>query len=129
MKRQDTKILDAIRHEFSRRRGRPIPEGLRRLALEAVRHGHTASEIARAAGISRQSVRNWKRAVDVIRTTPPARPTPVELKVIDAPARSHCGVDESVATARITLKSGAIVEMPGSLLDVRWLVALNGSVS
>jgi transposase-like protein len=94
-----------------------------------LRDEHSIDEVAQAAGISSQSIRNWKRAIDVVSTASSARPTPVELKVIDAPVQSPACGNESATPARIMLRSGAIVEVAVQLLDVRWLMALNGSVS
>lgn len=123
MDKHETNILDAIRHGFSSREGRRIPKQLRSLALTALREGHTPGAIAQAAGVSRQTVVNWKRA-SVAELTDPV-PTPVELKVIDAP--DQAGRAGETAAARITLCSGVTVELPAVLLDVRWLVALNRS--
>ena len=129
MEKQGTRILDAIRHGFSRRRGRTIPEGMRRLALSAMDRGHTAGEIARVAGVSRQSVMNWSRrtVITVIASKVPL--TPIELKVVESRPQTHSEREENGATARITLRSGAIVEVLASALDPKWLVALNGGAS
>lgn len=121
MAKRDTRILSAIRHKFSRRHKRTIPDPLRRLALSGLDKGHTAGEIADAAGISRQAVVNWRRRAEVKPTQPP----PVELKVIETLAE----VSVAVPMARITLRSGAVVELPASVFDMGWLIVLNGGAT
>lgn len=127
MAKQDTKILRAIRHEFSRRPGFSISDRLRRLALSALDRDISAGRIARAAGISRQSVVNWRRQARS-RGSSNVSLAPVELKVLEG-APPQIGMWESGSTVRILLRSGAMVEVPAALVDPSWLVALNGSAS
>ena len=129
MEKQATRILDAVRHGFSSRRGRMVPEGLRRLALSALDRGHTAGEIARVAGVSRQSVVNWIRGTDITVIGSRVPLTPVELKRVEARPHTPGETAENGPMARITLRSGAIVELCASALDPRWLVVLNGGAS
>lgn len=134
-KKAGRNILKEISRRFSReRRGRPgrltpVPASLRKATLAALRYGHSADEIADAAGISRQSVVNWER--QAAKAAPVNRP--VELKLVDErPASETVPVSvprEAVAMARIRLQSGAAVEFPVTSLDARLLAVLNESAS
>ena len=125
MGKQESKILEIIRGGFSERQGRRVPGRLRELALSGVRQGHTCGEVARAAGVSRQSVVNWSRRSRLTRGgAMPVPVAPVELKVIESQAQAFAGAEGAII--RITLCSGAVVEMPARALKPRWLVALNG---
>lgn len=126
-------VLKEISRSFTRaRRGRsrrltPVPTSLRESALAALRGGHSAGEIADAAGISRQSIVNWARCA--VRVAAPKRS--VELKLVDkraaGPAASVAEVGSSVAMVRIRLTSGAVMVLPVASLDARLLAALSGS--
>jgi len=131
MKNQDSKALREIQREFSRRRRvkpglrlTPVPSTLRRLALSALKRGHAPSEVAVAAGISRQSLANWERqAGKAARLERPVRLKLVEERVSAAAAPK---MPESGAMARVALRSGVTVELPVSSLEPKWLLALGG---
>jgi hypothetical protein len=121
---QDTRILDAIGREFSQRSGRRVSQRLKELAVSALHKGHTATEIARAAGVSSQSVVNWKKTSDGV-SAPKSR-LPIELKVVEERVLLDKAVEERLSIVRILLRSGAVVEVVASSLDPSWLIALNG---
>ena len=124
-----SKVLREIRRRFSRRRsegrgaGHAVPNELRELALSALRGGHTAGQIAQAAGISGQSVVNWRRQMTQAAATDGA----VELELIDGQKPASPEPGQEVAMARISLRSGVTVELPASMLESSLLLALNGS--
>jgi hypothetical protein len=92
---------------------------LRDMALGAIDAGIGAKSVAKVAGISAQSVLNWKRHVPAPRelklvATVEAAPAPALQKPVGAPV-----------TARVTLRSGALIEVPASALTVELIAALN----
>ena len=130
---QQSQILKKISLDFSRhrrrRRGRSwYPASLKDLALRAVNVGITPGQVARAAGVSPQSMSNWRGAgVE-------AAEAPRELKVIAAEteepllsSRASGAMLGNVANwARIELRTGIRIEIPVSALSGPMLAALMG---
>lgn len=124
------RILKKIALKFShhRRRNngrRSYPPTLRNLVLSAVDVGASAESVAKAAGISPQSVGNWRTTSPVV--------APQELKVVTTrKARRASPTDSAVAaatddpSARIVLCSGAVIELPVAALTASLIVVLNG---
>jgi len=118
-------ILAEVKERFSRRErgsGRFSRAELRALALRALAAGHSAGTVAAAAGVSRQSVLNWKRCVARIAA-------PVELQVVEGPPLGAGDVPARDDTARLRFASGAVLEFPFSQIDSRFLALLNGGAS
>lgn len=128
MKKHDGRILRRIEEVFSRVRPNRyrVPTELKELAVSALRSGHDAKAIAKAAGVSRQTVVNWESGM---RSASAVAPAPVQLKVIEKAAMSaRPDTDPSVvcAVAKIVLRSGVRVEMPVGALDAKLLLVLSG---
>jgi hypothetical protein len=104
-------VLARIKRQFSRNREYPIQESLKKLAIFGLDAGLSPKEIANAAGVSSQSIVNWRKQL---------QPAPVELNVVESaptPARQP-------EIVRIHFRSGIIVELPASRLDTELLISL-----
>jgi transposase-like protein len=139
---QSKEILSKIRVVFSERRRdqshkRWYPKALKDLAVSALEHGHAQSEVARAAGVSEGSIRNWRKSKKVERRSFPLdkQKRPLELKLIEGrevvPAPSlESGISNapSEAIARIEFRSGVRIALPVSALSERLFGLLQGDL-
>ena len=91
------------------------PIGLKRLAIAAVESGHSASAVARAAGVSKQLMSTWRKKSIAV---------PRELKISGCEPESNLKVES--ALLRISFRSGASVEIPASLFTAQMVAVLNG---
>jgi transcriptional regulator with XRE-family HTH domain len=122
---RDQKILAHVRAAFvnlRKRNGREqtwYPEELKKLVLEALTRGLSQFEVAQAAGISVNSIKNWKNG----RKSPAKKSAaPVELKLVER--RESVAMNQADAfsvrspsgDARIWFQSGVIIELPTSYL-------------
>lgn len=89
---QKSAMLKEIRREFSsfRRRHRDgrgggYPQRLKDMALSGLKQGGSSWEVSRAAGVSGESLRLWRRDVKKAGAVPPDRP--VELQLVES--RGH----------------------------------------
>lgn len=119
--------IDRAFRAFRRRRpAGPLnyPPKLKRLAVQAVRHGNSIGRVARSAGVSEPSIGNWlkvhKEEVPQELTLVPDGSSPVvPLSIDDQGARE-------AAPARIFLRSGAVIEVPVGALTSSLIAAING---
>ncbi len=132
MKRIDeTKALNEIKRAFSHERqaglnrGRGYSQKARELALSSVRAGQAPVRVAEAAGISSQSLINWRHE----RRKRTQGPLPVELALVDSPRPADIArgdlENETEQKIRICFRSGASMELAVSRLDARLIAALN----
>jgi hypothetical protein len=137
-------VLKQIRLGFSRlRRDQPgkwsgYPEALKVLTLSAIEQGYSFSEVAYAAGVSEESIRNWRKSD----ATPPPIPEkirPLELKVVKSheafpssiprSPENNASIPAPEAIARIELRSGVRMTIPASALSDRLVRLLMGDAS
>lgn len=136
---QNKGILDKIRIVFSGRRRdqnhkRWYPKALKDLAVSALEQGHAQSEVARAAGVSEGSIKNWRKSKKLEKSVPlDKQKRPLELKLIEGrevvPAPSlenRIPSAPSEAIARIEFCSGVRIALPVSALSERLLGLLQG---
>ena len=125
MRHDRDQILADVRDRFSQRGripGRIYRAELRELALRALDAGHLPVAVAKAAGVSPQSIHNWRRSVA-------KSSVPVELKVVEELAPKQ-GVDRTLdAWGRLHFRSGAMLELPLAFIDLRLFALLNGGAS
>ena len=117
--------------EYLRERGgkrRHWPERLRRLAARAVDEGCSPGAVARAVGVSRGSIVNWRATVEggAREIAPVSMPSAVELRVVQSRNAGAPPSDARVMSARILFLSGAILECPVSAVNAEMIAALNG---
>jgi hypothetical protein len=139
-----TAVLKEIGREFSkfRRRhrggkGSGYPKALRELALSGLAQGSSPSEVSEAAGVTGESLRNWRRSDRRVPLPGPVRP--VELKVVESrgpvPTEIPASREESIALtppepiARISLRSGVQMALPVSALSERLIGLLMGGAA
>ena len=120
MEKKSFDILAEIRQKFPKRikkNGNRFSPEFKRMVLSAIRSGKRACEVAEASGVSKQTVSNWLRS--------PAGDfgKAVELQLIDRPTVEPIPA-AIAATARLHLRSGAVLEFPLSALDERLLALL-----
>ena len=118
MKHDKDPILAEVRLRFSKKgrsAGRAYRADQRKLALRALDAGRSVGAVAAAAGVSRQSVLNWKKCIA-------GQAAPVELQVVAEPPTA---ISENIM-ARVLLRSGAVLEIPLARLDARLLALLGG---
>jgi hypothetical protein len=108
---QGKNVLARIKRQFSGNREYPFQESLKKLAISGLDAGCSPKDIARAAGVSRQSIVNWRKQLQA---------SPVELKIVES-APTPAGQPE---VARIHFRSGVVVELPASRLDTEFLLSL-----
>ena len=122
------RILQKIRQSFARhrqgrgRRGKSVPRSLRNKTLEAVRQGHHPVAVAKAAGISSQSIWNWGQVKKPDRTVR-------ELKVVSESLLAPKPTAVGAGIARINFRSGNSIELPASALTTSLIEALSGGAS
>lgn len=125
-----SRILKRVELAFARYRRRSdgrrsYPDQLKELAMSAVAAGVTPEAVARAAGVSSQSVSNWHRAGLVSET-------PCELKIVGSrnsqPDDRSEAMANALAAARIVLRSGVTIELPIGALTGAMIEVLNGEV-
>lgn len=136
---QKIAVLREIRREFSsfRRchqggRGSGYPKALRALALSGLNQGNSPFEVSEAAGVTSESLRNW-RSSEGTSVAEPARP--MELNLVEkreplstaVPASSSFTPPEAIA--RISLRSGVQLALPVSALSERLIGLLMGGAS
>lgn len=140
---QKIAVLTEIRQVFSdfRRsnrggKGRGYPKALRMLAVSALKQGVSPSEVSEAAGVTSESLRNWRRlapeqgafaASQIVRPVEltllesreplPAPPPASAVKDITPPSRRG-------PIARIKLRSGVRMSLPVSALSERLISLL-----
>lgn len=144
---QKTAVLSKVRLEFSNFRrsrhqggkGNGYPKALQRLAVAALEQGGTPSEVSDAAGVTSESLRNWRRSIRGASCVGQARP--VELQLLESrellsppippsPEKSiSAPSSEAGAMARIELRSGVGMVLPVSALSERLISLLTGGVS
>lgn len=131
----NTEILKQVRIAFSEHqresggKRRHYPLRLRRLASSAVDYGHKPKAVAKAVGVSGQSVINWCRMERILpqKPNPVVAPTPVELKVIQFRERAEAvPLVSPPAIVRILFRGGACMECPVSLVSPELVAALHG---
>lgn len=131
-------ILRKIRRAFFKHRrdhgsGHIDSVVLRHLVCEAIGDGHRPVAVAKAAGLSRQTIVNWHgkqsgvsrkrhRASGSRKTCPP----PVELKIVKSRIEVQVEPEKVQHTVRIVFRGGACMEIPASALSSELVVALNG---
>jgi transposase-like protein len=122
----EERFLDKIRRMFTERRkqfGRKpfggYPHSFRNRAVEAVAMGIAPKDVAKAAGVSEPSIRNWCKELNV------EIELPTELKVVEAEDSTTPSEAKSV-TALIQLRSGLRIEIPISGLSEELIKTLNG---
>ena len=121
MEKQGFDILGDIRRRFygrAKRDGKSFSPELVRLVVLAARNGKRQSEIAAAAGVSKQSISTWVRKG---KNNAPA----VELQLVTSPAAPIEKVPP--VTARVHLRGNAVLEFPLSALDERLFGILGGA--
>jgi hypothetical protein len=96
-----------------------VPVSIKRLAIAAVDGGHSASAVARAAGVSKQSMSTWRKSKSI------AAPTELKISGCEPVAK----VKGEPVLLRICFRSGASVEIPASLFTARLVAALNGGAA
>ncbi len=98
------------------------PKDLQQLAVSALRKKINAAEIARAAGVTAKSIRNWHSATPKIKKTQ-SMPKAKRLKVISQ--RPGLVMDHSFrivsSMAQIKLQSGVVIEVLASELTAELL--------
>lgn len=135
-----TAVLKEIKREFSNFRschqggnGGGYPQALRELALSGLKQGSAPHDVSEAAGVTVESLRNWRRGAQGGSVTEPA--LPVELKLVEsreplpaeAPASPFIAPPEAIA--RISLRSGVQMTLPVSALSERLISLLTGGVT
>lgn len=135
-------IIRKIRRAFFRHRRDHAPghidsKVLRHLVSEAIGAGHGPSQVANAAGLSRQTIVNWHRK----QTGAVARkgqrslghgricPSPVELKVVKSRTEAPVRPETAQCTVRIVFRGGACMEIPVTALSSELVATLNGVTS
>ncbi len=118
---QNRKTLAQVRAAFAKLRDRKgqeqawYPKELKELALDALEQGASQAEVAQAAGVCVNSIKNWKngRKPKLIKK----RAAPVELKLIER--RESDPIVRSIPSgeARIQFRSGVSIELPASCLS------------
>ena len=123
----EERSLDKIRRMFAERRkqfGRKpfggYPHSFRNRAAEAVAMGIAPKDVAKAAGISEPSIKNWCKEMNV-RIEPPT-----ELKVVET-TDSPTPTEAKSSTALIQLRSGLRIEIPISGLSEELIKRLEGA--
>lgn len=122
----EERALDEIRHMFAERRkqfGRKpfggYPHSFKKCAVAAVARGISPKGVAKAAGVSEPSIRNWCKELKV-KIEPPA-----ELKLIEAKG-CEASPEAKSGTAFIQFRSGLRIEIPVSGLSAELIKTLNG---
>jgi transposase-like protein len=127
-------VLKEIKREFSAfrrgrqgRKGNGYPRGLRDLAVSGLEQGSSSSEVSEAAGVSGESLRNWRR--DAQRAGVGSPTQPVELELVESketlpgegplPCEAGASLAHSEAIARIHFRSGVQMALPVSALSDR----------
>lgn len=121
-----SKVFQAVRDS---RIGQPrYPLEARKLAVSAIKHGHSAADVAKAAGVSRGAITNWQirdeNRAEGLRA--------IHLKLVKSrkqdrqPKEARIKGNEQKATARIHFRSGATLEIAAEALTASLIAALNG---
>ena len=117
--KSNAQVLEEIKQSFSKWNRENHKGGcsaaLKRLAIAAVESGHSASEVGRAAGVSGQSITNWRKREKSI-----AAPTELKLSAVEpVPSAGDSPL------LRIYFRSGASVEIPPSHFTAQLVAILN----
>ncbi len=113
------KVLKKIASEFLRfhkEGGKHHSERLKSMAISAVSTGASRSSVAKAAGVSTNTISNWAAKV----------PKAKQLKVIATAETARLRQATPMAeTVSIRLASGVEIDLPRSEMSLEFLVALN----
>jgi transposase-like protein len=97
------------------------PSHLKEMATSAVSDTCRAAQVARSAGISEQALSYWLKL---------ATERPRELIVEDGPQPAPTPEPaNNIRTARLHFRSGAVMEVPVSMLSTDLIAALNSAVA
>jgi hypothetical protein len=138
-----TPILRQIRRGFFKYRRDHLGKShihsdhLRQLVSAALSQGHSSVVVGKAAGLSSNTILNWRAqasAADVRKSAPRKavrRKTvsvPVELTVVKSRRIVPPPMEAAPATSliRIILRGGAVMECPGNALTPELVAALQG---
>lgn len=145
-----TAVLGDIREEFAgfRRshqggKGRGYPQALRDLAVSAMRQGSSPREVSEAAGVTCESLRNWRKSSPgrEPRVADEQSARPVELTLLESRESRPPFAAISVSPekdvlrvlpeplARIRFASGTRMTLPVSALSERLISLLNRGAS
>ena len=111
----------SYRLEHPEKRGH-FPKDLKRLALLALSEGIPQREIAHAAGLTPKAIRNWRNRF--VRVTDEKVTMAKNLKLVEQRPEAVVFDNPGKQVARITLKSGVVIEVPPSELSTELLSRL-----
>jgi len=129
---QDQDILKQVKRSFSKFRSgwdkgkeQRYSQEVKQSALSAVESGLSILQVALAARVNSQSVRNWRKSI--------LPHEPSELKVVQdhnpEMRLAAAPISQNTEMARISFCSGAVLELSVSSLSQVLIVALNGGRS
>lgn len=114
--------LDQIEEAFNAHRPKGgakashFPKKLQQLAVSAISRQFTVAEIAKAAGVTPKSIRNWRNTLP--KSSASSVPKVKRLKVVaqrTSPVRAE--LSSVISMARITLPSGVLIEVSTTVLS------------
>ncbi len=110
---------------------------LRQLVSAALNQGHSSAAVGEAAGLSSNTILNWRREASAgsRRKAPPRKavrrkavPLPVELTVVNDRGDVPPPIEAAPATSliRIIFRGGAVMECAATALTAELVAALHG---